>query len=408
MLHWANRFSIFCMLDSNHYQNEQSYIESILAVGCRRSVTLQGHEAFHLLQQFYAQKPSWIFGHLGYNAGHIAYGKELKNAVDFGDGFFFEPDIIIKIKQENICLITENEIDAKNIFDTIDIIDTSQITDVNESLQISPAFSKQQYIESIQLLQNHIKRGDCYEINFCMPFIGTNVLINPLQTYLKLAEISPNPFGALYRLNDHYCICASPERFLKKTGNILISQPIKGTARRNLRDVQQDDVIKKNLLLSQKEKSENVMVVDLVRNDMSKVAVEGSVEVKELFGVYTFPQVHHMVSTIQCCLLDDITISNVLQACFPMGSMTGAPKKKVMELIALYETIPRGLFSGSIGYITPEADFDFNVVIRSIFYDKKQYLINFFAGSGITIYADGAAEYDECLAKAEAIIKALL
>ena len=255
-------------------------------------------------------------------------------------------------------------------------------------------------------MRQHIKRGDCYEINFCQQFVSENAVIDVVKTYQKLSAISPAPFGTFYKLHNNYCLCASPERFLQKKGNQLISQPIKGTSRREA-DPVKDEANKNYLIQSTKEKSENVMVVDLVRNDMSMVCKKGSVKVKELFGIYSFPQVHQMISTVQGTLAADKTFTNAIEACFPMGSMTGAPKKRVMELIEKYETTRRGLFSGSIGYITPTADFDFNVVIRSIFYNDVKKQVSFFAGSGITFYSNAEDEYNECMMKAQAIVNIL-
>ncbi|MGF2412300.1 MAG: chorismate-binding protein, partial [Ferruginibacter sp.] len=252
----------------------------------------------------------------------------------------------------------------------------------------------------------HILKGDCYELNFCQSFFVDNVQINPVEKYIQLSKVSPAPFGAFYKLNGHYCLCASPERFLQKKGTRLISQPIKGTTRRDI-DPTIDESNKQYLLQSEKEKSENVMVVDLVRNDMSMVCEKGTVFVNELFGIYSFPQVHQMISTIEGTVSNNFPFTKIIEACFPMGSMTGAPKKKVMELIEQYEETARGLFSGSIGYITPDADFDFNVVIRSLFYNEIKNSISLFAGSGITFYSKAEEEYDECMAKAESLINIL-
>ncbi len=147
------------------------------------------------------------------------------------------------------------------------------------------------------------------------------------------------------------------------------------------------------------------MVVDLVRNDLSKICVEGSVHVDELFGIYSFPQVHQMVSTVSGVLQTGILFTEIINKTFPMGSMTGAPKKKVMELIEKYETVKRGIFSGAVGYISPDSNFDFNVVIRSVLYNQAERYLSYLVGSGITFYSDAAAEYEECLLKAEAIKK---
>jgi para-aminobenzoate synthetase component I len=229
--------------------------------------------------------------------------------------------------------------------------------------------------------------------------------MDPLVIYKKLSEISPNPFSALYRLNDKWLICASPERFLKKERRKILSQPIKGTAKRIQDDKFRDEKSKADLFQSDKDRSENVMVVDLVRNDLSKVCIEGSVKVDELFGIYSFPQVHQMISTVSGELKSNISFTNILGATFPMGSMTGAPKKRVMELIEKYEKTKRGIFSGAVGYISTNSDFDFNVVIRSIMYNSSNKYLSFQTGSAITFYSDPEKEWDECMLKAEAMKK---
>ncbi|MCY7292502.1 MAG: anthranilate synthase component I family protein [Ferruginibacter sp.] len=404
MLNWANQFNIFCLLDNNGYNFEAPAFECLLAVGCIRSYSFSGVDDFAALQKFYDANPSWLFGHLGYNAASNSYEKYIHSDIDFGKGFFFEPETILKIAGNNISVI-KSKIPASVILEEIKNFAVA-IAEENHSLNITPTFSKEAYLDKIAILQQHIKRGDCYEINFCQQFIAENAFIDVATTYKKLAAVSPAPFGSFYKLHNYYCLCASPERFLQKKGNQLISQPIKGTSRREV-DTVKDEANKKYLIESTKEKSENVMVVDLVRNDMSMVCEKGSVKVKELFGIYSFPQVHQMISTIQGTLAANKTFTNAIEACFPMGSMTGAPKKRVMELIERYETSPRGLFSGSIGYITPNADFDFNVVIRSIFYNKAKKKLSFFAGSGITFYSKAEEEYEECMMKAIAIIDIL-
>ena len=402
MLNWANQFNIFCLLDNNGYDFEQPAFECLLAVGCIRSYSFTGMDDFAALQKFYTANPSWLFGHLGYNAAGNSYKKATKRDIDFGKGFFFEPETLIKISGDNISVIKSN-IAASLILQAIEKF-TIKIKEENSPFNINATFSKEEYLEKVAVLQQHIKRGDCYEINFCQQFVAENAFLNVVETYQKLSAVSPAPFGSFYKLNNNYCLCASPERFLQKKGSQLISQPIKGTSRREA-DVLKDEANKKYLIESAKEKSENVMVVDLVRNDMSMVCEKGSVKVKELFGIYSFPQVHQMISTIQGTLSANKTFTDAIKACFPMGSMTGAPKKSVMQLIEKYEKGERGLFSGSIGYINPEGDFDFNVVIRSIFYNSLKKQLSFFAGSGITFYSKGEEEYEECMMKAAAVIE---
>lgn len=407
MLNWANRFSIFCLLDNNNYQFELPAFECLLAVGSKRNISLTSGVAFHELQQFFNSTPSWLFGHLGFGLKNETekINTVKKELIDFGDGFFFEPQILIRIKGHHVT-IESDVFDVQEIWKQINAVMISNQTPA-ERILIQKTMDRGAYLKTIRSLLAHIKRGDCYEINFCQTFFATEAHIDPVAVYEKLVKKSPTPFAALYKLNDRYCICASPERYLKKEGSLLISQPIKGTSKRNLENEKLDKAAAEYLLQSQKEKSENVMVVDLVRNDLSRVSQEGSVTVKELFGIYPFPQVHQMISTVQGKLLHGLQFTDALKASFPMGSMTGAPKKRVLELIDESEVSGRGLFSGSIGYITPAADFDFNVVIRSLFYDRERSLLSFSAGSGITFGSDPDAEYDECLLKASAIVDVL-
>lgn len=403
MLSWASQFSIFCFLDNSDYSHRHHAIDCILAVGVKRSVELKGTNAFNDLQSFYDERPGWLFGHLGYeltsdNASHVDGS--------FNPGFFFEPEVLIQISDSGVSIEVDNSSRSPSeIFTAINSQSISS-SENDPSLNIRSRLSEMDYIELIEKIKAHIRRGDCYELNFCQEFFVENAAINPLHVYSKLQEVSPNPFSAFYKINDNYCLCASPERYLQKKGLQLISQPIKGTSARS-NDAQADQSNKAYLVSSQKEKSENVMIVDLVRNDLSKVCEEGSVIVEELFGIYAFPQVYQMISTIKGTLAKHVKLTEALAATFPMGSMTGAPKKKVMELIEKYEGGPRGLFSGSIGYINPEGDFDFNVVIRSIFYNSSKKYLSYWAGGGITFYSDPKAEYQECLAKVEAIKKVL-
>jgi para-aminobenzoate synthetase component 1 len=252
-----------------------------------------------------------------------------------------------------------------------------------------------------------MRRGDFYEINYCQAFEVPQLNADPVSVYTNLTDISPTPFACFYKNSSDYLLCASPERYLQKKGNQLISQPIKGTIKRSLENDAADKLQVEALKNSSKDKSENVMVVDLVRNDLSRICEQGSVKVSELFGIYSFPQVHQMISTITGTLRSNTSFSEVLEATFPMGSMTGAPKKSVMETIDTLEPTRRGLYSGTVGYFNPEGDFDFNVVIRSIFYNNDTQKTNYQVGGGITIYSDPEKEYEECLLKAAAIKKVL-
>ncbi|MGC4037086.1 MAG: anthranilate synthase component I family protein [Chitinophagaceae bacterium] len=403
MLNWVKQFSIFCLLDNHQYQIEPHTVECLLAVGAKRHIDAsRQNNDLATLQEFISTKPSWLFGHLNYDLKNEieCLSSSGKDRIGFPDYYFFEPEILIQLKSNEILIHAEN---AQDIFQAIINTDIRH-NSINESaIGVNAMIPKDEYVAIIEKLRQHILRGDCYEINFCQEFFAENCSIDPLMIYTRLTGISPNPFSALYRLQDKFLLCASPERFLKKAGKHILSQPIKGTARRVLNNAKQDQLNGEALYHSEKDRSENVMVVDLVRNDLAKVCREGTVKVDELYGVYAFPQVYQMISTISGELKDDMSFTAILKATFPMGSMTGAPKRNVMKLIEQYEKTKRGIFSGALGYITPDDDFDFNVVIRSIMYNAANANLSYQVGSGITFYSEPEKEWEECLLKAEAI-----
>lgn len=407
MLNWANQFNIFCLLDNQQYNFTTPAFECLLAVGCKKNIELPYGNAFEKFRQFYNGEKGWLFGHLGYDLKNETEKLHSGNfdGIGFADLHFFVPEIVIELKEKQVIVYCDGN--ADKIFAEIKAASTI-ITETEQKVVIENRISKNDYINTIEKLRQHILLGDCYEINFCQEFYAANAVIAPLAVYYKLTTISPNPFAALYKLNDRYCICASPERYLKKEGNRIFSQPIKGTSRRDLVNADQDLLNRNFLSENEKEKSENVMVVDLVRNDLSRVCKEGTVKVEELFGIYSFPQVHQMISTVSGAIKDELDFIDIIKATFPMGSMTGAPKKRVMELIERYEQTKRGLFSGAIGYIRPDGDFDFNVVIRSILYNASAKYLSFETGSAITFYSDAEKEYEECMMKAAAMMQVLL
>lgn len=408
MLNWANQFNIFCFLDNNDYTHDVPVFDCILAAGATRTIQLEKGHSFTALKDFYESKPGWLFGHLGYDLKNEVEQLSSRHqpVVDFGWGFFFEPLIVLRLQQNELS-ITCDLPDQEAIWQAIQSMPAEIRCENSTKVKLQSQITESAYLQAVNALKEHIRRGDCYEINFCQQYFAQNAIISPLYTYSKLLLHSPNPFAAFYKLNDKYCLCASPERYLKKTGHTLLSQPIKGTSKRHVSNAHQDKVSLTTLQNSSKERSENVMVVDLVRNDLSRISKEGSVQVTELYGIYSFPQVHQMISSVKSELAEGLHWTDAIKATFPMGSMTGAPKKRVMELIDEYETIARGLFSGSIGYITPEADFDFNVVIRSLFYDEAKRNLSFSVGSAITFASEAAEEYKETLLKAEAMMKVL-
>ncbi len=405
MLNWANQFNIFLFLDSHSYKDKYSGEEWILAADPISKFEPTEH-LFADFKTFVNSNKDWIFGHLNYDLkNHIEpLSSQHNDRIGFPDIFLFVPDVMIRRKGEGVE-ISSFTILPEIIFHQIQIISSS--TSVSNQVDIKSRISKEEYLKIIHSLREHILKGDCYEINFCQEFFAENASVDPVPLYQKLSAISPTPFGGFYKLNEKYLLCASPERFLKRSGSKMISQPIKGTIRRNNEDVIADEQLKQQLLNSQKDKSENVMIVDLMRNDLSKFCKDGSVHVEELFGIYTFPQVHQMISTIVGEVGDDVGFAEIIEATFPMGSMTGAPKRRVMELIERYEETKRGIYSGSIGYIAPNGDFDFNVVIRSIIYNQENGYLSYQVGGGITFYSDPEKEYEECLLKAAAIKKVL-
>jgi para-aminobenzoate synthetase component I len=381
-------------------------MECLLAAGTKHVIKTTEGRVLQDLQQFRDQQKSWLFGHLAYDLkNEIEHIPSAGNdPIGFPDLFFFEPLIVIRLNEQEMCIEAD---DPDAVFNAIDSITPLPVQSSTAPLIVQQRMKKDEYIGVIRQLQQHILRGDCYEINFCQEFYAEKAMIDPLAVYNKLSIVSPNPFSALYRMGDQWLVCASPERFLLKHGDKILSQPIKGTAKRVMTDVKQDAESKNDLLHSAKDRSENVMVVDLVRNDLAKICREGTVHVDELYGIYSFPQVHQMISTVSGELVNDISFAEIIRATFPMGSMTGAPKKRVMELIGQYEKTKRGIFSGAVGYISPTDDFDFNVVIRSIMYNAATGYLSFQAGSGITFYSDPQQEWEECLLKAEAMKQAL-
>jgi para-aminobenzoate synthetase component 1 len=413
MLDWSHQFGICCFLDNNQYPQQYHSSECMLAVDAV-SVFSPAPDSAHTIQAlkaFLQQHPDWLFGHFNYNfasaeTGALSPAPGAIQHAGFPEAFLFQPETVIQVQQGQVTISCLQSLPA-TVYSNILQTKPAAAQQQQATIQVEARFSKQEYLQVIESLRQHILRGDCYEINFCQEFYAEEVAVHPAALYNKLTALSPTPFAAFYKLEDQYAICASPERYVRKTGNSIVSQPIKGTAARILNDAEKDLQARETLQHSAKDRSENVMVVDLVRNDLSKICEEGSVFVEELFGIYSFPQVHQMISTIKGELLPGMNLADVLEASFPMGSMTGAPKKRVMELIAQYERSQRGLYSGTLGYINPEGDFDFNVVIRSLFYNSKEQYLSYQVGGGITFYSNAEKEYEECLLKAKAIQKAL-
>lgn len=407
MLNFLKKFGIFCFLDNHGYDFNKSY-ECIAGAGVVRSVIADGTNGLKDIELFQKHCCDWIFGHVAYDIKNEIENLQSSNpdGIGFPDFLFFVPEIVFIVTKNELQIGVHHPHNAEEIYNTIITLKPAEIIRP-KAIALKARFTKNEYIETVKKLQQHIVRGDCYEINFCQEFYADDAVIDPLNVYMKLSALSPNPFSAFYKYDNKYLICASPERFLKKTGSTIISQPIKGTAKRIHIDAKADDQQKEDLLENEKERSENIMIVDLVRNDLAKICTEGSVFVKDFLKIYSFPQVHQMISTITGNLRENITIPEIFYAVFPMGSMTGAPKKRVMELIEKNEKTKRGLFSGTVGYINPQGDFDFNVVIRSVLYNQSNRYVSIQAGSAITFKSNPENEYEECLLKVAAMKQSL-
>lgn len=401
ILSWATQFEYICFLNPNEWQNKNYPFgtwQKMLAVS-----------SFCLENSFIDEKlpqNEWIFGYLGYDLKNQIENLQSQNLdfLQFPESLCFVPEWLLIWEKEHIQIWGKTEISKEKFWENIQKISPPQRK--NKVSFIQARVNKQEYLAKVEKIRSHILAGDVYELNYCIEFFSENALIEPLQTYLHLCQVSPMPFSAFLKLGKKYALCASPERFLKKTGTKIISQPIKGTIRRG-ENVRTDELQRQKLLQSEKERAENMMIVDLVRNDLARSAKVGSTKVNEMFGMYAFPKVWQMISTIEAELKEGISNQQVIRNAFPMGSMTGAPKIKAMELIEKYENSKRGLFSGAIGYFSPWQDFDFNVVIRTLFYDEAQKYLSFMVGSAITYDSQAEQEYQECLLKAEAIREVL-
>jgi len=410
LLYKSQSLNYISVLDSNTESNQTSlpadYISYDLIAGVDDLEVLNvDSDSFNALQNFHDKHKDWLFGCLSY---------DLKNEVEQltsnnNDGIkaaslsFFIPKYVLLLKGNSLEIQSYESKEDCQQFLAYQQLNWKGKSNV---VQLKQRDTKAKYLEKIGVIKKHIQRGDIYEVNYCQEFFSEQVMLNPQQVFLELNTNAKTPFASFLKLNDLHIMCASPERFIKKSGNKIISQPIKGTRKRGI-DLAEDKTLIKELIESEKEISENVMIVDLVRNDLSITASKASVKVEELCGIYTFKKVHQMISTISSKVDAKTNFSQILKSVFPMGSMTGVPKLRAMELIEQLEEFKRGVFSGAIGYITPKGDFDFNVVIRTILYNASTKYLSVAVGGAITIKSDANEEYEECLVKVRPIFEVL-
>jgi len=404
---WSTQFEVISYLDSNQHVSKYSKYEALLAVGTEDEILPNKKEksSFEILKSFHETKKDWLFGFLTYDLKNEIEDLHSNNfdKIELPNLHFFQPKIVIEFFQNEIKIHSKYE-KAISIFEKINqtsIFDKTSFSHKKiQKEDIQHRISKEEYLDTIGQIKSHISKGDIYEMNFCQEFFIEEAEVNPYILFEKFNAIGKAPFAAFYKFKDKYLICESPERFMTKRDQKLISQPIKGTIKRGA-TLEEDEQLKNQLYHSPKDRSENVMIVDLVRNDFGKSCKTGSVEVEELFGIHSFEQVHQMISTVVGELKEEVHFVDALKNAYPMGSMTGAPKIRAMELIEQFEKTKRGLYSGAVGYITPEGDFDFNVVIRSMIYNEDEKYLSYQTGGAIIFDSSPEGEYEECLLKAK-------
>lgn len=405
VLNWLQQFGTFAYLNNNNYHIAPNRYE--LLVGVESILTVDN------LSFIENNKVNdWWFGHLNYdyksqlfsqlNSRHTA---QLKNE----DCQFFKPKIVVSI-EHTATILTIEIYDSGYVASEVlaSILKTSCNVEpfTIPKLSFAQSFTKESYIQQVQQVKTHIKNGDCYELNLCMQATShvPNKIMDCIALYNQLNEVNPAPFSALYKIGDCWMIGASPERFIYKSDQLIVAQPMKGTIKRILNDPTKDAAQISLLENNIKERAENLMIVDLMRNDIAKCAMTGSVKTTELCKAYTFPTLHTMISTISGVVKEGMSNVEVLKACFPMGSMTGAPKYIVMQLIDRLEENKRELYSGTLGYMNPDQNFDFNVNIRSLFYNQQSGFLSYETGGAITIDSDPEAEWQEIQLKAVAML----
>ncbi len=368
----------------------------LVGLGVKDSFEVDSEEVIPALKSWLTEANDFVFAYLSYDAKNLLETLDSRNpdSIGFPAMKFVIPETLIVYDDDTTQVLSHNT-------KWVDIEKPDVKRKVGSALIRQ---GKEEYMDHVQALKQHIQAGDIYEVNYCLEHGFMDTVVEPYQLFNELANVSPAPFSCYVADNGRFLLSSSPERFMNKTGSQIVSQPMKGTNRKT----DQNDRQKELLFNDPKERSENVMITDLVRNDLSKSAKQGSVVVEELCGVYEFAQVNQMISTVSAIKAEEVHPLDVILNAFPMGSMTGAPKISAMELVDEHETFSRGLYSGSVGYFTPDLDFDFNVVIRSILYNAETQHLTFPTGSAITINSNPEKEFEECLLKAEAMRKVIV
>jgi len=379
----------------------------ILGYGVSEKLIAHGQHQLEAIEAFLKRnKEKHVFACFSYDLKNEIEALHSHNTdeMHFPNYILWVPRYVVQLQKENFTFLQGEK--TTEIFEFLNEF-LEHETNVNFhhfDIDFNTRTPKEKYIQKVNELKQSIQKGDVYEVNYCQEFYAENVEIPfPLDTYFKLNNITRAPFSGFVNIEDYLIFCGSPERYIQLEGKTLISQPIKGTAPRGETEIH-DENLKIELSKDVKERAENIMIVDLVRNDFSRIAQKGTVRVDELCEIYSFETVHQMISTISCEPRKEVNFTDILKATFPMGSMTGAPKISAMNLIEESEDFKRGIYSGSIGYFSPNGNFDFNVVIRSLVYNKKSKYLSCAVGGAITTLSDAEKEYDECLVKVKKIL----
>lgn len=404
---WANQFSIFLVLDGNGAKDQYSQFDAVYAVDATKSIVLtNANNHFDQFKVFQAEAKSTVYGYFSYDLKNELENLKSENPSypSLPTMFFFEARYLIEIK-EGKCIINRSTLEAMYIFDQIN--QTEIPVQEKQSLPaLKSRVDKVTYLSNVEAIRKDIEEGTVYELNYCRELYAEQVNFDAIQAFMAINENAGAPFTAFLKRDEQFVLSFSPERFMQLKKDKLISQPIKGTLKKGNTEAE-NKLLKKQLLADEKERAENVMIVDLVRNDFARSAEVGSVKVDELFGIYAFKNILQMISTVSATKRKDVHFLEALKNAYPMGSMTGTPKIKAMELIEKYENTKRGLYSGAIGYVAPNGNFDFNVVIRTLIYDKAAGYLSLHVGGAITYDSIPEKEWEETELKAQSILQFL-
>ena len=403
-LAWANQFPTFAFYDSNGYGDRLQHYDWVLAVDSLKTLVLTNTSgAFDLLEDFRQRySDSWLFGFLSYDLKNDVepLTSQHPNRLHSPELLFFQPRFLFRMSGNKLT-VNRNFLEATALVNVINAYELPK-EPFSKKIELFSNMNKDAYLERVRHIQNLIRHGEVYEVNLCRESASYEVRINPLTTFLRINDELRSPFSAYVKHEGLHILSFSPERYLRRQGDEIISQPIKGTAPVG-NTPEENEAIRESLASNPKERAENVMIVDLVRNDLAKTSLPGTVRVENLFEVQSFQTINQMVSTIRGKIDNNFSSIDVIRNSFPMGSMTGAPKFRAMQVIDEVEMSRRGVFSGTIGYFSPDGNFDFNVVIRSVLYQEKERYLSFTSGGAITYDSVPEDEFQETLLKGERI-----